>query len=52
VTSPVIAMSWRAGRRDSAETSAVAIVTPADGPSFGIAPAGTVDVNVSIDDAP
>src|SRR5438094_163629 len=30
-----------AGRRDKADTSAVAIVTPADGPSFGIAPAGT-----------
>src|SRR3989449_236202 len=41
VTSPVIARSWRAGRRDSTETSAVAIVTPADGPSFGMAPAGT-----------
>src|SRR2546423_964921 len=41
VISPVIAMSCRAGRRESAETSAVAIVMPADGPSFGIAPAGT-----------
>src|SRR6266550_4680446 len=30
-----------ARHRDSAETSAVAIVTPAEGPSFGIAPAGT-----------
>ena len=31
----------RTGRLDIALTSAVAIVTPADGPSFGIAPAGT-----------
>ena len=41
VISPVIATSLRTGRPDIAETSAVAIVTPADGPSFGIAPAGT-----------
>ena len=41
VISPVMARSWRAGRRDSADTSAVAIVTPAEGPSFGMAPAGT-----------
>src|SRR5881628_3416514 len=39
VISPVMARSWRAGRRDSAETSAVAIVTPAEGPSLGMAPA-------------
>ena len=38
---PVMAKSWRAGRFDSADTSAVAMVTPADGPSFGMAPAGT-----------
>ena len=41
VTSPVIATSWRTGIRVSAETSAVAMVMPADGPSFGIAPSGT-----------
>src|SRR5437773_2601204 len=41
VISPVMARSWRTERRDSADTSAVAIVTPADGPSFGMAPAGT-----------
>ena len=41
VISPVIATSRRTGRPDIAETSAVAIATPADGPSLGIAPAGT-----------
>jgi hypothetical protein len=34
-------MSWRTSRPDSADTSAVAIVMPALGPSFGMAPAGT-----------
>ena len=41
VISPVIATSPRTGRRVSSDTSAVAMVTPADGPSFGIAPDGT-----------
>ncbi len=41
VISPVMAMSWRAERPDSVDTIAEAIVTPAEGPSFGIAPAGT-----------
>ena len=41
VISPVIAMSPRTGRPVSSDASAVAIVTPADGPSFGIAPDGT-----------
>ena len=41
VTSPVIAMSCRAGIFERADTIAVAIAMPADGPSFGIAPAGT-----------
>ena len=41
VISPVIATSWRTGRPVSSDASAVAIVTPADGPSFGTAPAGT-----------
>ena len=41
VISPVIARFVRTGRPVSSEASAVAIVTPADGPSFGIAPAGT-----------
>ena len=40
VISPVIARSWRTGMRVSADTSAVAIVMPADGPSLGIAPSG------------
>eukprot|EP00982_Pelagococcus_subviridis_P014261 31315-Pelagococcus_subviridis.AAC.4 len=39
-TSPVIAVSDRAGRSLNSDTSAVHIVTPADGPSFGIAPCG------------
>ena len=41
VISPVIARSRRTGRPDSAETMAVAIATPAEGPSLGMAPAGT-----------
>ena len=41
VISPVIATSLRIGTRVSAETSAVASVMPADGPSFGMAPSGT-----------
>ena len=41
VISPVIATSERTGTPRAADTIAVAIVTPADGPSFGIAPAGT-----------
>src|SRR5213076_56492 len=40
VSSPVIATSWRAGRRHNSDASAVAIAIPADGPSFGTAPAG------------
>ena len=41
VISPVIATSSRTARPVAAERIAVAIVTPADGPSLGIAPAGT-----------
>ena len=41
VISPVIARSPRTGRPVSSDASAVTIVTPADGPSFGMAPAGT-----------
>ena len=41
VTSPVIPTPERTGRPVSRLTSAVVMVTPADGPSFGIAPAGT-----------
>ena len=41
VISPVIATSSFTGSRRSADRIAVAMVTPADGPSFGIAPAGT-----------
>ena len=36
--SPVIATSARTGSPVKAEYSAVAIVTPAEGPSLGIAP--------------
>ena len=38
VISPVIATSRRTGMRVMADTSAVAIVTPADGPSLGSGP--------------
>ena len=38
--SPVMATSRRTGRFVSAETMAVQIVMPADGPSFGTAPSG------------
>ena len=41
VISPVIAIPFFTLRFVSADTSAVAIVIPADGPSFGIAPSGT-----------
>ncbi len=41
VISPVIATSLRTGMPVRADTMAVAIVMPADGPSFGMAPAGT-----------
>ena len=39
--SPVIATSLRTGRSVSSEASATNIATPALGPSFGVAPAGT-----------
>ena len=48
VASPVIATSSRTGRPESSDASAVNIVTPADGPSFGTAPAGHVDVHVLV----
>ena len=41
VTSPVMATSERTGRPERAETIAVVIVIPAEGPSLGTAPAGT-----------
>jgi hypothetical protein len=41
VTSPVMPTVLFTGLPLSSETSAVTIVTPALGPSFGIAPAGT-----------
>src|SRR5881397_1312766 len=41
VSSPVIATSWREGRWHRSDASAAAIVIPAEGPSFGTAPAGT-----------
>src|SRR5688500_17396223 len=39
--SPVIAKSDRTGRRIKSDASATVIVTPALGPSLGVAPAGT-----------
>ena len=41
VISPVIATSLRTGMEVNALTNEVAMVTPAEGPSFGTAPAGT-----------
>ncbi len=41
VISPVIATSERTGVLLKSDASAVNIATPADGPSFGTAPAGT-----------
>ena len=41
VISPVIATSLRTGMPVITETIAVTIATPADGPSFGVAPSGT-----------
>ena len=41
VSSPVIAMSFATARPLNALTSATAMAIPADGPSFGTAPAGT-----------
>jgi hypothetical protein len=41
VISPVMATSWRTGMPETSETSAHAMVTPADGPSLGTAPEGT-----------
>ena len=41
VISPVIAIRGRTGRPVSSETIAVVSVTPAEGPSFGMAPSGT-----------
>ena len=40
VTSPVIAVSDRTHRPLNSEASTVAMVTPAEGPSFPTAPAG------------
>src|SRR5207244_10982923 len=39
--SPVMATSLRTGRPENNEASATKIATPALGPSFGVAPAGT-----------
>ncbi len=41
VISPVMATSGRTDRPLIADTMADAMVTPAEGPSFGMAPAGT-----------
>ena len=45
VTSPVMPTIGRTGCPVSSDTSAVVIVTPALGPSFGTAPAGTCTWN-------
>jgi len=41
VISPVMAVSGRTGVSVSRDASTVAMVTPAEGPSLGMAPAGT-----------
>ena len=41
VISPVMATSRRTGMPVITETIAVTMATPADGPSFGVAPSGT-----------
>ena len=41
VISPVIATLFFTGSPENAESTAVAIVMPAEGPSFGVAPSGT-----------
>ena len=48
VISPVIATFERTGTRTSADAIAVAIVMPAEGPSFGVAPFRNVDVDVDL----
>ena len=48
VISPVMARSCFTIFPVSRDTSAVVMVTPADGPSLGIAPAGTMDVDVRL----
>jgi len=44
-TSPVMAKSGRAGLLMAKLKSAVTMVTPAEGPSFGVAPSGTCKCN-------
>ena len=41
VISPVMATSFLTGMPDMMEMMAVTMATPADGPSFGVAPSGT-----------
>jgi hypothetical protein len=41
VISPVIATSATTGWSSASESSELTMVTPADGPSFGVAPSGT-----------
>ncbi len=49
VISPVIANPSVTDLSDNSETRAVSIPTPADGPSFGVAPAGTwIWISVSL----
>ena len=48
VISPVIATSLRIGLPVSSDAIATNMVTPADGPSLGMAPAGDVDVDVGL----
>ena len=46
LSSPVIASWGRTGRPVARESKAVTIVTPALGPSFGVAPSGTCRWNL------
>src|SRR5207302_7821336 len=48
VTSPVMPTSDRTARPLASDARAVTIVTPADGPSFGTAPAGTCRCSVRL----
>ncbi len=52
VTSPVIPTVCRTGRPERSDASAVVIVTPAEGPSLGIAPAGTCTCHSRSSNAP
>ena len=48
VISPVMARSRRTGMPVITDTIAVAMATPAEGPSFGVAPSGTCTLDVAL----